>query len=371
MTEPDRAEQAFRSALDEVPPNSGIDPARARRTVRSRRHARLAVGTVATVFVLVAGVLGIPRLLDDPVVEVAAPASATASPVERPADPAPAGWRTEYYRSISFPVPSSWGYAYEPGADWCASASEDASPAPQHRKPYVSLGGPSLVATIGCPELPESLLSEHVATTGRFDGDDAVSSTTRRGDWLVVKHVLPDTVLVVTTKDQALADRIVGSAGPAASNAPCHPASPVTGDPGARPPAGVALDALTGVREVAVCQYDPDGDPANQIRLRAYRPLTGPAAGDLVDLLTAAPTNRPGCADGLTEIAVVVRIWADSGRHDVYVQAAGCGSAQTMDGGIADGQTLRQLTRGACQALLVPPITLEAASGAVAENCLG
>lgn len=370
---PDRAEQAFRSALDELPPDAGVDPARARRTVSSHRNTRLTVAAVATVFVLLAGVLGVPRLLADPVVEVAAPASATPSPAaEKPTDPAPAGWRTEYYRSISFSVPSSWGYAYEPGSAWCAGAAEDPTPAPEQRTPYVSLGGPSVVATIACPELPESLLTEHVATTPRYQGDGAVSGTTRRGDWLLVTQALPDTVLVVTTKDQALADRIVGSAGPAADDTPCAPSSPVTGELGARPQPGVALAEVTGVQAVSVCQYDPDGEPEPSARLRAHRPLAGPAARTLVERLVAAPVNRPACADGPTEIAAVVRIWADSGPHEVYVQASGCDSSTpSMAGGIADGQSLRQLTRSACQALLVPPITLEAASGTVAENCLG
>ena len=90
MSDPDRAEQAFRSALDEVPPDRGVDPGQARRTAQSRRNTRLAVGAVVTAFVLVAGVLGLPRLLADPVAEVAAPVPATSSPADRPTDPASA-----------------------------------------------------------------------------------------------------------------------------------------------------------------------------------------------------------------------------------------------------------------------------------------
>ena len=85
--------------------------------------------------------------------QVAAPAEASAA---RPGDPAPPGWRTEYYRDLSFEVPDSWVYAYEPG---CADEDRVRT---RYPGPYVSFEQSPREAYTTC-ESVERDLRDHVA----------------------------------------------------------------------------------------------------------------------------------------------------------------------------------------------------------------
>ena len=109
MTDPDRAERAFRAAISELDVPLAPDPAAARRRVRDRRLTALAV--VATV--LVAAVVGglAWRGQTGAMTTAARPAAEQASPL---ADSGPAGWRSEYYRDIRFEVPASGGQVPRP-----------------------------------------------------------------------------------------------------------------------------------------------------------------------------------------------------------------------------------------------------------------
>jgi len=156
MTEPDRAERAFRDAITELDLPPAPDPAATRRHVRDRRLATLAV--VATV--LIVAVVGGFAWRDQtaPAPAVAQPAPAQTSPST---DPAPAGWRSEHYRDIRFEVPASWGYAQPPDSSWCADDPRGVL-RPEQRTPYVWLDMDYPIRTIGCPEMPSTLQSEHV-----------------------------------------------------------------------------------------------------------------------------------------------------------------------------------------------------------------
>jgi hypothetical protein len=102
MTEPDRAERAFRDAITELDVPAAPDPAAARRQVRHRRLATLAVVATVLIVAVVGGFTW--RGQTAPVSTEAQPESAQPSLAETspPTDPAPSGWRTEYYRDISF-----------------------------------------------------------------------------------------------------------------------------------------------------------------------------------------------------------------------------------------------------------------------------
>ena len=182
-------------------------------------------------------------------------------------------------------------------------------------------------------------------------------------------------MLVVTTKDRARADRIVDSARAASEDAPCRPSSIVSGPFGTRPDP-VALEDVTSVERVALCQYEPALDPTDGAlpRLRAVRVLAGGDATQLVDRLRVAPEQVPGCVTpdrsvSGPEVAIAVRITSNLGLHEVYVSAVGCPTGGGMNGGIADGTVVRVLPREACQRLLDLPVALYSASGGVATNC--
>jgi hypothetical protein len=378
MTE--RDEQALREALRSLGPDEPVDPEAARqRATERRRTGRMAAG-IAVALVLVAGVIGLPRLF--PAEQGQSASAGQAGPEAGPnADSAPGeaagdGWRTEYYRDISFQVPSSWGYAVPPQSDWCADQPKG-QPRVEQRRPYVWLGADIPVRAIACPARPANLLTEHVAALAPGPATDYVQGAIREGDWWVVTRFAGSAVLVVTTKERALAEEILASAEVEPEAAPCPPASPVAGKLGTRPEKVTDLTALRPVEEVVLCQYEPVADPADAAlpRLRATVLLTGSDAQALVSDLAAAPVNDSSCdpapLDGLPQLAVLARVRTGDQTSDIHIAATGCPDGDSgMAGGIDDGTTVRILTAEACRQLLTPPMALWSASGAVATNCL-
>jgi len=371
MTEPDRAERALRAAITELDLPRVPDPAAARRRVRDRRLSTLAVVATVLIAAVVGGLAWRGQTASVPT--VAQPSPAQASPLT---DPAPAGWRTEYYRDISFEVPASWGYAQPPDSSWCADDPRGVL-RPEQRTPYVWLHTDYPIRMIGCPEMPASLRSEHVEVRVPGPAEDYVEGEFEGDGWWTVYRFAGSAMLLVTTQDLERARRIVASAA-VAEDAPCPASSPVSGALGARPPSPTDLGALTPADAAVLCQYEPALDPADRElpSLRAVVPLDRKQARDLVDRLTAARINQASCDpppyQGQPDIALQVIISSSGSAHTVYVSAAGCpDDSGASAGGIDDGTTVRTLTRDACQALLQPPIVLYAASGDIGNNCLG
>lgn len=182
-------------------------------------------------------------------------------------------------------------------------------------------------------------------------------------------------MLRVTSPDLGRAERIIDSAVSNPRSAPCRPADPVGSSPTARPPAN-DLAELRGVWHLTICQYDPDDVQGQQAHgLRAKAELSGAAAVDAVTSLLAAPVNRatactPAPEPAQPDIALRLLITSAAGTQEVYVRAYGCPDGDPSPGGIDDGRTVRTLTRTACRALLVPPISLRSGSGDIGENCL-
>jgi hypothetical protein len=292
-------------------------------------------------------------------------------------DPAPTGWRTEYYRDISFEVPASWGYAVPPQSDWCVDKPRGELRADQ-RRPYVWLGSNVLVRGVGCPAMPGSLLSEHVEAHAPGPAVDYAEGAVRQGDWWVVTRFAGSAVLVVTTKDRARAEQILDSAQVEPEGAPCASRSPIAGELGAPPADGLDLGRGPRVDRVVLCQYQPvlNRADAKLPSLRAAVRLSAKASRALVDQLAAAPVNDKRCDPAPVQqgpdLAVVVRIEVDGRVREVYVRAVGCPDGDDgMSGGIDDGTTVRVLTRPACQRLLTPPLAVWAAGGDLARNCQG
>lgn len=403
MTE--RDEKALRQALEGLGSDEPVDLGRVRRRVAERRRNSRTVAGLAVALVLVGGVIGLPQLLpgggngpssvsaesggetgggaaqpeadtspDAQAEEATLPPGRTVAPST---DPAPDGWRTEYYRDINFQVPASWGYAAPPMSDWCANG-RPAEPTEGQRRPYVWLGTRMAVRAIKCPTRPASLLSEHVEALAPGPAVDYVEGAVRQGEWWVVTRFAGSAVLVVTTQDRARAEQILDSARVNPEDAPCAPSSPIAGPLGARPDRATDLSTLGPVDKVVLCQYEPTEDASDAAlpRLRAVRQLSDKAAQDLLDDLAAAPVNDSRCNHEpiirATQLAVVVQIGAPGEVQQVFVNPSGCPDGKPgMVGGIDDGRTVRLLTRPVCSALLSPPVALWSANGDVARNCLG
>jgi hypothetical protein len=396
MTE--RDERALRDALQELGSDEPVDLGRVRRRAAERRRNARAVAGLAVALVVVAGVVGLPRLIapggDQPSSMAggaqAEPESRTqednggtqpeAGPPGRRVAPTPTasarrGWRTEYFRDVSFSVPATWGYAVPPQSDWCAN-DPPGEPRADQLRPYVWLDGDVLVRRIACgSEPPTSLLTEHVEALSPRPAVDHVEGTVRQGEWWVVTRFVGSAVLVVTTKDRDRADSILDSARVVDDGTLCSPRSPIAGPLGARPDDGVDLGRLGSVDQVVLCQYQPVTDPgdADLPRLRAALRLDRAAGRKLVDALGAAPVNDATCdpapVDERPDLAVLVRIRSGGRTYEVFVNPAGCPDGPGMSGGIDDGTTVRVLTRDACRQVLTPPLAIWAGIGDVGRNC--
>ena len=395
MTE--RDERALRDALQELGSDEPVDLGLVRRRAAERRRNARTMAGLAVVLVLVAGVVGVPRLLgpgaeqptsmaggsqadSDAQPEADArdagqPRAATPGRQVAPTnESAPDGWRTEYYRDITFRVPTSWGYARSPVPSWCSS-NPDGQPRPEQLSPYVWLGPPTDDRLERCAEpLPAALFTEHVSVV---PPEVPYQDIPPAPGWHVVTKIIGQERLVALSRDRDLAERIVDSGRVDRRAANCDLPTE-TNAMGARPDPTGDLTALRHVDEIRLCQYPSPGYSGNELtNLRAVRVLTGAAADQLLTTLQSAPVDARAACDpmpygGYPEIFVLVRMVSAGTVHDLYVSAVGCpGSPRGMAGGIDDGTTVRLLTRAACQQILVPPLALFDASGAVAENCLG
>ena len=367
----DRSARAFRAAVESLRAESRLDPSAIRRQVGRRRAAGATLGGATLLAVVLAVVLGWP--LAGRTAHVANPAPMEAPPVA-PKDPAPEGWRTEYYRTISFVVPAAWGHQVEPASDWCAD-TPDGRPADRHRRPYVSLGQQQTVRELLCPPLPTSMLTQHVVVFPYPAAAEPLDGVRREGSWFIAQRVFADVVIQATSKDRDLAERIVDSAQPAPAAAPCRASHPVQGELGPRPAPAFRLEDLTGVQAAMVCQYDPDDLTGNVAGgLRAAVDIPRGVLDALLSTLVAAPPNRTTTCDPAPErdqpeVAAVVRLQTADGAREVYVQAAGCPGGSQVLGGIDDGTTVRLLSRRACQAIPLVPPAVSAGSAPVVSAC--
>ena len=303
-----------------------------------------------------------------------------ARPTEPPDGPGPTGpasspdngWRTEYYRNVAFNVPATWGYADEPTSAWCAG-NADGQPDAQQRKPYVSLGGAQVLPAIACPEMPASLITEHVSIR-RVDGagPPAYAETQAHG-WWVAEAGVNGLRLAATSRDRERARRIVKSMTTDSDAAPCPPRHPLDQDQPVRPVPAFDLGSGASPGRVTVCQYETSVGVPDLGGLRAVLPLSPTAGSQLFDRLRRAPVKETSTCShpNNSEVRVVLRFATDDGTREVFVAAAGCPDGYGPGyGGIDDGTTLRALTRDTCRAILQPPVRLEAASGDVGRLCL-
>ena len=289
-----------------------------------------------------------------------------------PADPAPDGWRTEYYRDISFEVPETWGHAHEPGSDWCV-ASNDSQPEPRHRQPYVSLGRQPVCATVACLDPPTGLTTEHVLVYELAPNEDVSAEEGKDGAFWIIPRIVSGQLLVVTSKDEALARRIADSIKVRPEPAPCDPDHQLAANRSG--PAG------TGVRRGGGpgCRFD--GDLPVRERSGGRRSAAcGPWSGwTLTEPAPSSTRSRPrrSCSPGPVRPRSGGTSLCSSGSRptgllrELHLQAGGCADGTTPYGGFDDGTNVRTLTKAGCKAVLVSPAELWGSGGYVGNACLG
>lgn len=293
--------------------------------------------------------------------QIAAPARA---PAARPGDPAPPGWRTDYYRDVSFQVPEGWAYAYEPG---CADEDQVRTRDPG---PYVSLGHSPLEAVTLC-RASQPDRHEHLAATSVDPGVvfDLVAEEQVDGVWVLRRHV-GLALVSITSPDQAWARRIAASIRLAAADAPCSPHSPVDRDGHSRPEPGLDPSAVD-VESVVVCQYEPDAG------LRAAVPVAGGDAEPFLDQLRG-PMGVPAepcpgldgpALDSPAALSLVVRVTVDGAEHEAYVVAGDCRAGYRAGGLIDDGRATWTLSRDGCRAVVTGPVRLTTPPHELEKTC--
>lgn len=330
-----------------------------------RRTALLIIGGVAVLLLITGAAIGLPSLLR-PNGQVAQPAG---PPSGLPSRSALDGWRTEQYRDIVFQVPADWGYAYEPGAAWCAG-SDGKKPRPEHRKPYVALGEPDAIPAIACAELPAALITEHVAAIQPADKRADGTFELGNGFWEVTRTV-GAVKLRAVSKDTELAQRIVDTGAPAGKDAPCPADHALITDPAVRPEPATDVKTFGTVDRIALCQYQVDEGRGG---LKAAAELSGDAAQRLIDDIAAAPVaDDAECEhpnDLPLDLAVVLRAQTSLGLREIILRQQGCPEGgDTVLGGFDDGTTVRRSTAATCRAVLEPPLQIQAGSGSVMDRC--
>jgi hypothetical protein len=324
---------------------------------RLPRPAIWVVSGVVVILVAVAGWFGVATWLG----------SGTVS-----AQPRSGNWRTEQFRDITFRVPVEWGYAYEPGADWCAGVDhESPTPKPEHQRPYVALGSQPWGLDLYCPDLPDTMLTEHVTARPAAEPQGADGrSRLGRGFWEIIRTV--GTVkLRVISQDADLAREIADSAAPAGADAPCRPFIDKPGERVARPDPAFDVAALEAVRSIVLCQYN--SSPG--FGLSAATELDEPAARRLIDAIGASPKDKsaacpPDPEPIWYEVAVLLHVRTETGLHTLNLYLHGCRlGGNQVRGGIDDGTTVRRVTRETCQAVITPPLRLDVGSGTIYALC--
>jgi hypothetical protein len=358
ITDP-RAEAAFRAAILSFDSPVDVDPAGARRTVARRRVATGVTMGVLAVALVVATLYGLPRSWSQD--------ARVVSPSVRDAEGAPAGWRTEYYRNITFQVPSSWTYAEEP--NFCAGHRKMS----EYPQDYVQLGRHSVQTLEMCTRDKRMLLFQHVAVVPtRGATRDSVHYA--QGSWTLTRTVgEADVKVVAYTRRQA--DQIMASV-KTRSDAPrgfCRAHSPIESATGARPAHRFDVRTIVSVTSITLCQYDLDGNgsPAST-GLTAKTVLRGAQADDLLTQMKAARPVRPtSCRfSPVFALGMEIRLSTAAGDHDMTIQAGSCEDSMASVGGFDDGTTIRTISVAGCRALLIAPISLTGGSGDVGRNCI-
>ncbi len=205
-------------------------------------------------------------------------------------------WRTEQFRDITFRVPVEWGYAGEPGPEWCGYGGfRNPRLRPDQQRPYVSLGAGNI--SFGCPwPQPDALISEHVAAQSTAAVKDTFEQLygieqpadgqhrLARGFSEIIRTV-GTTRLRVVSRNLDLARQIADSAAPTGADEACRPTVDRQTDRAPRPDPSFDVRELDSVRSITLCQYDGS-------ELQARTDLGEAEAGQLITTIAASPVER-------------------------------------------------------------------------------
>lgn len=356
MTDDDRAEKAFHEALLQHADDPFFQPLYVAAPHRPTWTRWL---PAAAAFLLVAAI-AVPLLIgrlhgtgNTSAIPGQAPAGsgsqAGTAPAVTTVPTATPGWRWESYRVLSYQVPTSWGYAWSPMADWCAVPEDTLYGA------FVDVA-PDRRATraIACPRaIPVERLAMFVTVRAENAPDRGWDLP---AGWKATETEVGGYVLQVVhpEREQRVALEILGTARP-------------IGDQDPNGCAGVARlqssEEVADATRVSLCQYDL----ADNRQLVASTQVFGEAAAETVSALREAPPGSgPDEADCSTvgDTDVIARLWRPQGVQDVNVRYAGC-----QGNGVTGFGAKRRLTTEVCLVIMTPPITFAGGYGKAGRLC--
>ncbi|MGB7962785.1 MAG: hypothetical protein WCF12_07490 [Propionicimonas sp.] len=271
------------------------------------------------------------------------------------AEPAP-GFRWESFRNVVVQVPTTWGYAHSPQADWCAEPKRDFATAA-----FVDLSrGRVWLSDIRCAgEFPASRQGMHLSFLSVGEQPDVPAV----GGWTYSSRVVGEAGLWVLAppEERELANRILesGVVVPSDHNG-CSVEYPRT----------TVVDLQDYLNsELTVCLYDRL--PVAGVGLLSSVRISGDVAVEAWRAILAAPAGggpdgtRDQCNPTLVPVVSAVLL---VGGQPVTFGFAGCTGNGLVDAGAAGG--LRQVTGDLCRALIRPPVWVSSTSGPAGEVCL-
>jgi len=258
------------------------------------------------------------------------------------ADPAPAGWRWEWYGTVEVQVPDDWGYSGT-NAPPCLVTG---------KARHGTVGRPGVIPTIACldPVPPLDKRADHMW----FDTRGGAGVTAYDGGWVAETRVVAGIAIEVFSDDAVLRSRILDSARPATGGCPAEHA--VVTDPGYRPDPGPGgLAAMGPVESITLCRYafGEAAKPSAGVVLSKSR-LSGKDARAVARAIQVAPEgdgpNQPQTC--IPEVALgnevlLLQVRDDVRGQEVVVHYSGC------DGhAVDDGHTRHRLTSDVLRPLL-------------------
>ena len=219
---------------------------------------------------------------------------------------------------------------------------------------------------------PIGLTTEHVLVHELAPNEDVSAEETKDGAFWIIPRVVSAELLVVTSKDEALARRIADSMQLRPEPAPCDPDHQLAANGPARPKPAFDVAGVENVGSMVICQYE-NGQDDTARGLRAVVRLTPDRARAVVDAIAASPIMAPRpCQTPIRrDLALLIRFEANGVVREVYLQAGGCADGTTPYGGFDDGTNVRTLTKASCKAVLSSPAELWGSGGYVGNACLG
>jgi hypothetical protein len=265
------------------------------------------------------------------------------------------GWHWESTRDLAVQVPDSWGYAPVPGGgSFCRPGGQkpfvDQYPTTPIERGIDCFG--ERITQISPEGIAESHWSTHLVLGPKptADTDFQADGTYTQGEWTKVVRTIGagQITLLYDTSHAVEARKVLATAQQFTTTDPtgCDVSSPIQSRTWT-PPEPVDLAGLTAIDGMTVCQYDTNAAATTPGLIASFR-IGSDRARDIVRAIEQAPVAPPvedSCVSAPASEALVLRVFAADGAHDIHVGYRYC------QGGFDDGRTVHAISAEDCSGL--------------------